>query len=197
MGLTNQTLCVICVFFVQRYGVMVHFPQESVMALWALSKMRYGVMKDPPCPPQRSDPPYLQSMSTAHRRCTWVPRKSARVIFIVNQGIFDPHLTDISSWIILFHVFLSFLYFCPTFIFYLFENEKEGFERDCNLKGQCEIIRVTNFFLIFPPIGRGGMWMNVYALEKTKIVERGGLESLFKSVFELFSSVKTQSRDSS
>ena len=32
---------------------------------------------------------------------------------------------------------------------------------------------------------------------EAKIVERGGLESLFKSVFELFSSVKTQSRDSS
>ena len=47
MDPTNPKLCAISVFFVQRYGVMVCFSQESVMALWVLSKKRYGVMKDP------------------------------------------------------------------------------------------------------------------------------------------------------
>ena len=39
------------VFFVQRYGVMMYFSQESVMALWVVYKKRYGVMMDPPPPP--------------------------------------------------------------------------------------------------------------------------------------------------
>ena len=32
--------------FVKRYCVMVQFSRESVMALWVLSKKRYGVIKD-------------------------------------------------------------------------------------------------------------------------------------------------------
>ena len=45
--------------------------------------------------------------------------------------------------------------------------------------------------LVFP----GELRSMQMSSDTTKIVERGGLESLFKSVFELFSSVKTQSRD--
>ena len=53
MDPSNPTLCVIGVFFVQHYGVIKYFSQESVMALWVLSKKRYGVMKDPLPPPHK------------------------------------------------------------------------------------------------------------------------------------------------
>ena len=45
MDPSNPTLCVIGVF-VQRYGVMVYFSQESVMALWVLSRKHVYLSAD-------------------------------------------------------------------------------------------------------------------------------------------------------